>query len=694
MNRITKLYAPLTMIAVLAAGTITGQAFTQDQKTAGPPAVKVRPLVPAHSPAPGPPAPDPAPAAMPPLTAAPPPLPSAGAQPRHPPPPAMPPSQPEAAGVTAPGGPPGAARRAVPAGKRSGGGPPISLNFDDADVYQVIQTIFGDVLRTNYVVDGRVKGRVTFRSIAPVPRERVLPVMEVILRLNGIGVVEDAGLYRIIPISEIAREPTPIAFGRDVEKIPLEGKSLVQVIPVLYLQSSEMVKLITPFLSANAFVVDIPKTNQIIVVDTDASVKRIMQLVNALDNEQQKRKQAQVFVHHVQNGKARNAAALLQQIFLGAQPGQAAAFEASRPGTGPGGTAAPLPAHIPGQPASHRERGAIVSDITRIFHDEAMNALIILATPEDYALIRETVRQIDIVPRQVVIEGIIAEVMLTDNLSIGLSASVDTTFHFAANKVDGTLSLNPSGLDPAKLPGSGFTFVGKVGDRVRAVVSALATKSRAKVLAAPHILVADNREARIQVGQQVPVATSETFGSTTVAPQRTIQYKDIGVILKVTPQVNESGLVSLALAQEVSTFSTIELFSNEKNIIINKTEASTNLVVQDGETIVIGGLIREDTTRSITGIPWLSKIPLLGHLFGNTTDDLSRTEIIILLTPHVMKNQGDAKKVTDDYVDKFTATGKHGIKKDEINKMGTNQKNGTPEAGSQAHEEFEQEIKQ
>lgn len=585
----------------------------------------------------------------------------------------------------------------MPAANRSIGFGPISLNFDDADVYQVIQTVFGEVLRANYIVDARVKGRVTFRSIAPVPFDKVLPVMEVILRLNGIGVVEAAGLYRIIPISEIAREPTPIAFGRDVEKIVLEGRSLVQVIPVLYLQSSEMVRLITPFLSANAFVVDIPKTNQIIVVDTDASVKRIMQLVNALDNEQQKRKQVQVFVHHVQNGKARNVAALLQQIFLGAQPGQASVFEAARPGTGTGGTVPPLPPPVPaqisGQPASPRGREALVADITRIFYDEIMNALIILATPEDYALIRETVRQIDIVPRQVVIEGIIAEVMLTDNLSIGLSASLKTTFHVDGNRVDGTLSLNPSGLDPGNLPGSGFTFVGKAGDDVRATVSALATRSRAKVLAAPHILVADNREARIQVGQQVPVATSETFGSTTVAPQRTIQYKDIGVILKVTPQVNESGLVALALAQEVSTFSTIELFSNEKNIIINKTEASTNLVVQDGETIVIGGLIREDTTKAITGIPWLSKIPLLGHLFGNTTDDLSRTEIIILLTPHVIKGQGDAKRVTDDYVDKFTATGKEGIKKDEIQKMGINQRNTAPEAGSKAQKEIGQEIR-
>ena len=148
----------------------------------------------------------------------------------------------------------------------------ISLNFDDADVYQVIQTIFGDVLRVNYIVDPRVKGRVTFRSIAPIPSDQVLSLMEVILRINGVGVVEDSGLYRIVPIGEVSREPAQISYGRDAEKIPSTGKSLVQVIPILYLQSSEVTKLITPFLSANAVVIDVPKTNQIIIVDTDASV--------------------------------------------------------------------------------------------------------------------------------------------------------------------------------------------------------------------------------------------------------------------------------------------------------------------------------------------------------------------------------------------------------------------------------------
>ena len=169
------------------------------------------------------------------------------------------------------------------------------------------------MLRVNYIVDPRVKGRVTFRSIAPIPSDQVLPLMEVILRINGIGVVEDKGLYRLVPIADVSREPAQIGYGRDPDKIPSTGKSLVQVVPVLFLQSTEVIKLITPFLSANAVVIDVPKTNQIIIVDTDASVKRILQFLATFDNEQQRKKQAQVYVYSVQNGKAKNVANLLQQ---------------------------------------------------------------------------------------------------------------------------------------------------------------------------------------------------------------------------------------------------------------------------------------------------------------------------------------------------------------------------------------------
>ena len=184
-------------------------------------------------------------------------------------------------------------------------------------MYTIIQTIFGEILKVNYIVDPRVKGRVTFRAIAPVPAENVLPLMEVILRLNGIGIVEDNGLYRIVPISDISKEPSPISYGRDPEKIRTTGKALLQVVPIIYVQSSEVLKLITPFASHNAVLIDVPKGNQIIIVDTDANVKRMLKLIEVFDNDKLKQRKPQVFVYQVQNSKAKDIATLLQQIFTG-----------------------------------------------------------------------------------------------------------------------------------------------------------------------------------------------------------------------------------------------------------------------------------------------------------------------------------------------------------------------------------------
>ncbi len=569
----------------------------------------------------------------------------------------------------------------------------ISLNFDDADVFSVIQTVFGDIMRVNYIVDPRVKGRVTFRSVAPVSRDRVLPVMEVILRINGIGVVEESGLYRVVPISEVSREPSPVSIGRDPNKVPSTGKSLIQVIPIIYLQSTEIVKLITPFVTANAVVLDVPKSNQIIIVDTDASIKRILGLIETFDNETQKKKRAQVFVYPVQNGKAKDIASLLQQIFLGAKPAAGTTtrtITTAATATVPGQTSTPSAAapsvQSPVMTGGTTAGEMLVSDITKVFADEVINSVIVLATPEDYETIKETIAKIDVIPRQVVIEGVIAQVNLTDNLSLGLAYAFKTQIKFGRSLISGDIGMNTDTLsnmnstDTTIRPSrSGFSYIG-TDERglFRAYINALANESKGKLLAAPHILVSDNREARIQVGQQVPIVTSETFGSTTVAPQRTIQYKDIGIILKVKPQVNDSGLISLDISQEVSSYGTIQLTTSEKQIIVNKTEASTNLAVQDGETIIIGGLIREDTTNSEVGVPFLSKVPLLGFLFGNRSREAQRQELIILLTPHVLKNQKEARNITNEYINNITNVDitKGGIKRNELLKGGVQTRKG------------------
>lgn len=543
----------------------------------------------------------------------------------------------------------------------------VSFNFDDADVFSVIQTIFGDILKVNYIVDPNVKGRVNFRSTAPVPKEDVLPLMEVILRLNGISIVEEGGLYRIIPIAEIPKEPAAVNIGRDAEAVKLSGKAILQIVPVNYIQSSEMVRILTPFLSTNAVIVDVPKSNHIVIADTDANVKRLLQLIEIFDSEKLKAIKPQVFIYPVQNSKAKDVANMLQQIFLGARP------TTTTPTTTTTTTAPtpqqktpqqPQPAPAPAQPrVSMGTTGgeALVSEITKIFPDEVTNSIIILATPEDYALIADTIKKIDIVPRQVMIEGLIARVDLTDKLDFGMQWIIQNDFKITNIKpfnrdvnISGPLKLD----SPITTPNFTFTAYDAAGN-VKLLLQSLAAEGKAKILAAPHILVSDNREARIQVGSQIPIATQTTTtpvtGGTTPTSTitSTVQYKDIGIILKVKPQVNDSGLVSLEISQEVSGIGDSVKIAGQDFQSITKTEATTNLVARDGETIVIGGLIREDISKSRAGIPILSKIPILGFFFGNTIDETTRNELIILLTPRVIRSQEDAKDVSSDYIKRY-----------------------------------------
>ncbi len=550
----------------------------------------------------------------------------------------------------------------------------VSFFFDDADIFEVVQTVFGDILKANYLIDPRVKGKVNFRTVTPIPREEVLPVMETILRINGIGFVEEKGLYRILPLTDVPKELVYSQVGKDPNKVAIElftfkntnlKESMTDIENVMGLNVQ----------GGTVRIILIQRLNALLVITSSKEqMEYVRKWVEAFDG-MFANARPKVMIYPLQNSKAGPVSAMLSSIFGGGGGGGVsaptpAAPKPATPGTTPTPTPAPA-APRTGPAATVSGSGFLVSPETRIFADEINNTLVILATPADYAFIEETIKKIDIQPRQVVIEGLLARVDLTDNLSFGFSWALSTDLKISGlrpfvNPINlaGDIAINPQGLDTTKLPTQGFTLVGTDSkDRVRAVITALAKESKAKILAAPHVLVSDNREARIQVGSQVPLATSTTvtpIGGTvpTNTTTATIQYKDIGIILKVKPQINDSGLVNMEIAQEVSSLGDPVDVAGSKEIAINKMEATTTLVAQDGETIVIGGLIREDVIKSKDGIPFLSKIPILGNLFGNTSDSTTRAELIILLTPHVIKSVQDAGPVTSDYVDKYKKTTK------------------------------------
>lgn len=568
------------------------------------------------------------------------------APPQTSPPPAVPPPMPQPAGT-------------------------VSFFFDDADIFEVAQTVFGDVLRVNYIIDPKVKGRVNFRTIHPIPKEEVLPVMETILRLNGIGFVAEKGIYRIMPLTDVSKELVYSQVGKEPEQVAIElftfknlniKESLADIENAIGLNLKEGSVRILPIYRLNALLV---------VASGKGQMNYVSKWIGVFDRMFAHAK-PKIFVYPVQNSKADHIASLLQAIFSGGTsvPAPTAKTTTSTTVSAPktdgtktpaaGAPAAASAAPKTGPAAAASETGFLVSSDTKVFADEITNSLIIVSTPVDYDFIVETVKKLDVLPRQVMIEALIAEVTLSDSMSFGLEWSLKTDINMRPFDREWSLSGDAAakyGIDTSK---GGFTIVGTdPSGIVRATLQALAGEDKVRVLSSPHILVSDNREAKIQIGDQVPIATSQTTNTGTTPSQTTttIQYKDTGTILKVKPQVNEGGLVSLEITQEVSDFSTKTLFGSDQ-IIINKREATTSLVAQDGQTIVIGGLIKDKTTRSKTGIPLLSKIPILGYLFGKTTDEENRTELIILLTPRVIRNQQDAKDVTSGYVERLKGVDK------------------------------------
>jgi general secretion pathway protein D len=275
----------------------------------------------------------------------------------------------------------------------------------------------------------------------------------------------------------------------------------------------------------------------------------------------------------------------------------------------------------------------------RIVVDDINNALIIQASSADYAYIIETIKKMDVLPRQVIIDARIFEVTLTEGLNFGVTAALD------AASTDPTKHLTKAAINSTgALSGGTFAIVGNSRD-ILMNLSALQTKTKVRVLEAPSVLALDGTEAHIVVGAEVPYQGSSyvtTAGSTT-----SVQYRDTGVSLIVLPKISGSGTVTLTVAQEVSSAGS----SGTLGPTFNKTSVDTTLAVQDGQTVAIAGLIRDSSNVNRNGVPFFSSIPLIGSLFGQSIRDSNRTELIILITPHVIKTSDRFDELTQDLKD-------------------------------------------
>jgi len=277
--------------------------------------------------------------------------------------------------------------------------------------------------------------------------------------------------------------------------------------------------------------------------------------------------------------------------------------------------------------------------LIKITPDEIRNALVIEATPADYRVITNVLKTIDVLPRQVLIEATIAEI----DYSLITDLGVTWEYLKGASFGKGLLNLTSSG--------SGLTFAVGIADELRVTLNALEQQNRANILSSPHVLASDNREARIDVSTEIPTVTAETVipSAGQSITTTTVQYRDTGVLLAVTPHINERGLVTMDIYQEVSEQSADVVVAGDAFPSFFKRVVRTSLTVQHGQTIVLGGLIRQNKSKASSGVPWLARLPIIGFIFGETRDAFDKTELIILLTPKVIVNLEDVDIVTDEF---------------------------------------------
>jgi general secretion pathway protein D len=631
----------------------------------------------------------------------------------------------------------------------------VTLNFVNAEIREVVDTVLGTTLGVGYFIDPRVQGTITLRTSRPVPRESVLGVLEDVLAMNGAALVQADGVYKIIPVDDAVSAPVVLQQGSS--PIRLDRGFSIHVIPLRYTSAAALREILEPFIPPGRVLRVDPVRNVFLFASTESEADDFVDLVgifdvdwmanmsfalfplraasaknvvtelqhvfgqqaggapaNAIDFVAIDRLNAvlaispqrsyldqaqawierldrgveadrrQLYVYYVQNSRATELADVLGQAFAVTVSGtEEAAPEArvapgltptelSRPSTGEltpdttgtqydqGGTerrqgglerpvGAPADIGISGGGAV----GGSKSEL-RIVADARNNALLIFATPTEYQTIEAALKKLDIVPLEVLIEATIAEVTLNDTLKYGLEwfFSVGNSNFVFRNTEPATTTPNPApNLILSQFPG--FSYLLASGD-AKVVLNALTQITDVKVISSPQLLVLDNETARLQVGDQVPVATRTSVStevSTTAPIVSEIEYRDTGVILDIIPRVNASGLVVLDIIQEVSDVVNrpgISTATTEITPVIAQRRIASTVAINGGDTVALGGLIRDNATQSKSGIPLLSDIPLLGNLFKTTTESTQRTELLVLLTPRVIRDRQDSRTVTDE----------------------------------------------
>ena len=583
----------------------------------------------------------------------------------------------------------------------------VTIDFNNVDINVLVKFI-SELTGRNFVVDNRVKGKVTIISPKKISVKEAYRVFESVLEVHGFSTVRAGEITKIIPAPD-ARSKNVETRLREESGIP-EDKIVTQLITLTYANADEIKRLFAPLISKSSVILAYAPTNILIVTDVYSNIVRLMRIVKAIDVEGMGH---EITVLPLQYADAATIVKTLSAVFKVARktakgvPAKTLQFVADDRTNAIVVLASEvdtiriaalidlLDKEVPkgkeklrvyylenatsedlakvlqtilskkDSPAKKGVKAApVISENVKITADKATNSLIIMASQDDYQVIEEIIKQLDIPRSMVYIEALIMEVNVDKDFDLGVEwmAAGSSSYNGKnivygggsgqGGPVPGLSATNyPAGLAMGVL-GEGITVGGVTFPSISAVINAYQKDKDVHILATPQILTTDNEEATITVGKNVPYQTRAGSTASSTDIYSSYEYKDVGITLKITPQISKDRFVRLAISQKIEKIDELAtiITTAERPTTLKRT-IDTTVVVEDKNTIVIGGLIDTTSSETITKVPWLGDIPILGALFRSKSISSEKTNMFVFLTPHVLNEPNEAKDLLKEKKD-------------------------------------------
>nr|VFJ44221.1 MAG: general secretion pathway protein D [Candidatus Kentron sp. FM]VFJ69799.1 MAG: general secretion pathway protein D [Candidatus Kentron sp. FM]VFK06163.1 MAG: general secretion pathway protein D [Candidatus Kentron sp. FM] len=545
---------------------------------------------------------------------------------------------------------------------------PVTLNFQDADIGAVIGTV-SNATGKNFLVDPRVKGKVTAISSQPIDQEELYQVFLSILEIHGFAAVPSGNVIKIIPNAIAKQTAIPTHLGSPPSMA--RDEVVTRVIQLEHVDASNVVPLLKPLMHQTGHAASVPGSNILILADRAANLERLIRVIHRIDKASNEKLEI-IPLEHALAADVVKVLSSLQPVKAGekSQGNKVTLIADDRTNSLlMGGEQAvrlrlrSIIAHLdmPLESGGNtqviylryakakdlvpvltgvldekkNESAKAVQPVFNIQADESTNALVITAPPAEMRVIREVIDKLDIRRAQVLVEAIIAEVSSDLGAELGVRWQTNTP---SSGEFIGTAFT-----DVAEL-GTGLNLGFYRATDLRALLRVISNDTRSNVLSTPSLVTMDNEQAEIVVADNVPFITGEYTTSTstdsTINPFRTIQREDVGLTLRVKPQINEGDTIKLDVEQEVSDV--VASPEGASDLTTRRRSIKTSVLVEDGQLIVLGGLIDDDVSEVQSKVPLLGDVPLLGALFRFTRTETSKRNLMVFLHPRILRNVGTA----------------------------------------------------